>query len=142
MLADHVVEPGEPEPRRTERGIGVDRRAIGGFRVFVAALGTQQVRQIVAEGRATPRKLDARAQMCFSRREITGLLARDAEQVHRIGVARCDPQQVAARGFGGRELPAAQQVLDPGEFARVAHARNLASPREPRQAQSYVARGA
>jgi hypothetical protein len=76
------------------------------------------------------RRLDARAQQVFRLIEVARLLAHQAQQVQRVGIAGRRGEQGATRGFGRRQLAASHQVVGFRKLEIPVHARK-SSMRRP-----------
>ena len=78
---------------------------------------------------AIRRGLDARAQQVFRLIEVTRLLAHQAQQVQRVGIARRRGEEGATRGIGRWQLAAPHQVVGFRQLEIPVHARKSSMQR-------------
>ena len=122
-------QPGESEARRAQLGRQLQRHPIGQFRVGNAAAAAQQVAEVGVVFGAVRRGLDARAHQALRLVEVARLLAHQAEQLQRVGIARCRGEQGTAGRFGRWQLAAAHQVVGSRQLMIPVHARKSSTQR-------------
>jgi hypothetical protein len=125
-----VQQPGESQARRAHLGRDLERHPVTQLRIGNATTAAQQVTQVGVVFSAVRRGLDARAHQALRLVEVARMLAHQAEQLQRVGIARCRGEQGAASRFGRLQLAAAHQVMGSRQLMIPVHPRK-SSTRQP-----------